>query len=124
MPAVKIGTGTEQRGMIWSYGRIFFGGCNTILPPNREICLGDATAAAMHFEAIAPPGSRHQGGCHVLMADGAVKFITDSIDAGNSSSNSSNFNGALYLPCGVESPFGLWGKLGSRANKETIDTEF
>ena len=25
-------------------------------------------------------GSGHQGGCHVLMADGAVKFVTDSID--------------------------------------------
>ena len=25
-------------------------------------------------------GSGHQGGCHVIMADGAVKFITDNID--------------------------------------------
>ena len=60
---------------------------------------------------------RHQGGAHVLMADGAVKFITDSIEAGN-------VNASARVLAGVESPFGLWGALGTRGSNEVIDTEF
>ena len=53
----------------------------TILPPNSEICRNTSGQ-----EYVLPPGSLHQGGCHVLMGDGAVKFITDSIEAGNARS--------------------------------------
>jgi prepilin-type processing-associated H-X9-DG protein len=70
--------------------------------------------------------SRHQGGGHVLMGDGAVKFITDSIEAGNNNSamvsDQSQVPGCL--PAGSESPFGLWGALGTRASKEIIGEEF
>jgi prepilin-type processing-associated H-X9-DG protein len=45
---------------------------------------------------------RHRGGAHVLMGDGAVRFITDSIEAGDHSRSEKN-------------PYGLWGKLGTRA---------
>ena len=53
------------------------------------------------------------------MGDGAVRFITDSIDAGNADS-SSVFTGNTVHPAGSESPYGLFGALGSRAAKETI----
>ncbi len=92
---------------------------NTILPPNRELCL-DAQPTNPHNGAgIVPPGSRHQGGCHVLMADGAVKFITDSIESGNQNSAQVGV-GAGVLPPGSPSPFGLWGSLGTRASSEII----
>ena len=48
---------------------------------------------------------RHRGGAHVLMGDGAVRFITDSIKAGNQTSSE-------------KSPYGLWGRLGTRANSD------
>ncbi|MBB3206862.1 prepilin-type processing-associated H-X9-DG protein [Rhodopirellula rubra] len=79
-----------------------------------------------HYEGICPPSSRHQGGCHVLMTDGAVKFITDSIEVGNSASGHVGIHGArtdLETP-GSQSPFGLWGALGTHASKEIIDEEF
>jgi prepilin-type processing-associated H-X9-DG protein len=97
---------------------------NTILPPNSELCF-DSTAPTTnpHNNAgIVPPGSRHQGGCHVLMTDGAVKFITDSIEAGNQ--NSAQVALAGGVAAGSPSPFGLWGRLGTRASKEVIDAEF
>ena len=60
------------------------------------------------------------------MGDGAVKFITDSIEAGNQrnpvvyiSGNAANNNAP-----GAKSPYGLWGSLGTRASKETINSEF
>ncbi len=73
--------------------------------------------------------SRHQGGCHVMMADGAVIFLTDSIEAGDSRSPMVWLNGMNTGPTppsnvpGSASPYGLWGALGSRANKETIEFE-
>jgi prepilin-type processing-associated H-X9-DG protein len=74
----------------------------------------------VHFEAVCPPVSRHQGGCHVLMTDGAVKFITDSIESGDSTSAVVGFG---YRVPGSGSPFGLWGSFGMRAAKEVISEE-
>ena len=58
----------------------------------------------------------------MLMSDGAVKFITDSIEAGESNSAQvSNATGGLAA--GLASPFGLWGALGTRGSKEVIEEE-
>lgn len=126
-----------SRGMRWSSCGGVLTGFNTILPPNREICGGPNTPSlpipassigrdtADMADAVLPPSSRHQGGCHVLMADGAVKFVTDSIDAGSSSGPmvAIDGTGATFpgcLPAGSESPYGIWGRLGTRASKETV----
>lgn len=52
------------------------------------------------------------------MTDGAVRFVTDSIEAGNQQAQSISKN---YGNVGQESPYGLWGALGSIAAKETIE---
>ncbi len=57
------------------------------------------------------------------MADGAVRFITDSIDCGNANSTSTSATTGGCLPAGSRSPYGLWGALGSIANKETLSLE-
>ncbi len=54
------------------------------------------------------------------MTDGAVKFITDSIEAGNSSAPVIS---QPNIP-GSQSPYGLWGALGTRGARETIQAEF
>ena len=61
------------------------------------------------------------------MGDGAVVFITDSIEAGDrqASQVSHRTNPApnwAAVP-GSASPYGLWGALGSRAHKETIEEQ-
>ncbi len=43
--------------------------------------------------------SYHQGGCHVLMTDGAVRFVTDNIEAGDK-----NVGVNLNADSGRESP--------------------
>ncbi|WP_442512047.1 DUF1559 domain-containing protein [Novipirellula sp. SH528] len=105
------------RGYRWADQGPLFSGCMTILSPNREICGPYNTLGT---SLIATMSSHHQGGCHVLMGDGAVKFVTDSIDAGDSTARSIN---QAYNP-GAKSPYGLWGALGTRASRETIDSEF
>ncbi len=116
-----VGNAEQRRGYKWAAGRPLYGQFNTILPPNSEFCI--ANNGTYHGNsAIAPPGSRHQGGCHILMGDGAVKFITDSIEAGDSTS-AQVYQGSP-VPEGSKSPFGLWGSLGTRAASETISATF
>ncbi len=113
------GASTHARAVRWGDGRANYTGMNTIFPPNKPSCSdgGDNTAG------IFTPASRHQGGCHVLMGDGAVKFITDSIEAGDSSHATVERDSASGAPAGSQSPFGLWGALGTRAAKETESLE-
>ncbi|MCG8651551.1 MAG: DUF1559 domain-containing protein [Pirellulales bacterium] len=115
----------SERGYRWAAFHLLQSQMNTILPPNSEMCqVGHSDTYGM-----APPSSRHNGGVHILMADGAVKFITDSIESGNQNSPtvycralSSELNSSV--PAGSESPFGLWGALGTRNAKEVIHEGF
>ncbi|GAA4444789.1 DUF1559 domain-containing protein [Novipirellula rosea] len=108
-----------KRGYKWAMSRGIWGNMNTIKPPNGYVCVN----TNVFSDGIYPASSRHQGGCHVLMGDGAVKFITDSIEAGNQASAHVG-NQAGQLPPGSQSPYGLWGSLGTRASKEVISSEF
>ncbi len=66
--------------------------------------------------------SRHQGGAHVLMADGAVKFVTDSIESGNQAAPPYGTPApAPFNAPGQKSSYGLWGALGTLDTKETVD---
>ncbi|MFG0255435.1 MAG: DUF1559 domain-containing protein [Rhodopirellula sp. JB053] len=107
------------RGAKWAMAHGLYTAFQTIFPPNSEICLSRDRSGS----GLLPAASRHKGGCHVLMGDGAVKFITDSIDAGSSQDPSARVVGN-GTPNGAESPFGLWGALGTRASREVIEEEF
>ena len=72
---------------------------------------------------IAPPSSRHQGGVHILMADGAVIFVSDSIEAGDPRAGMVWRNGQGPQSPGSQSPYGLWGSLGTKASKEVIEEQ-
>ncbi|MEM9366822.1 MAG: DUF1559 domain-containing protein [Planctomycetota bacterium] len=132
-PGTNLQNGNQQRrGFKWAFGRPLYTQVQTIRPPNSELCLGfnstTAAGAGNHETGmLVSVSSRHQGGAHVLMGDGAVKFITDSIESGNQQSPMVKMNRqghqGTYLPAGSQSPFGLWGSLGTRASREVIDEE-
>ncbi|MEO1528624.1 MAG: DUF1559 domain-containing protein [Planctomycetota bacterium] len=118
-----VGSTEQRRGFKWAYGSPINSQTFTILPPNRELCINNTNPVSIATSTIA---SRHQGGAHVLMADGAVIFVTDSIEAGDSTRGQVGVLGAHNDPAslpGVESPYGLWGALGTRAAKETIEEQ-
>ncbi|MEP0347174.1 DUF1559 domain-containing protein, partial [Rhodopirellula bahusiensis] len=112
-PARIVNGETNGRGMSWASAfRLSISGVFTVRPPNSELCIGHWADHPGNFS----PSSHHQGGCHILMGDGAVKFITDSIEAGNQNApmiSSTNRPGSA-------SPYGVWGALGSKAAKETV----
>lgn len=119
-PTASTGPDFLPRGSAWASNLGPQTNMNTILPPNQELCMW----ATWMGEGVQPPSSLHQGGCHILMADGAVLFITDSIEAGDSTAGSVHFSGTGTQAPGSASPYGLWGALGTRASKETIEEQF
>lgn len=104
------------RGGCWADGAAGHGLFNTILPPNSpNVAIGGSIAV----DGIYNAASRHQGGCHILMGDGAVIFITDRIECGDSSAPTPL---QIDVPTGA-SPYGLWGALGTKAMKEDVEEE-
>lgn len=106
------GSAAGWHGHRWPDGAPAFTGCNTLLGPNQ----GSYTQGGWDGEdGIYPPSSRHPGGVHVLIGDGTVRFINDSIDTGNLNCPGamSDYPLAGCPPKGGPSPFGVWGALGS-----------
>lgn len=114
--ATGVMGGNTTRGGRWADGAPIYSAFTSILSPNSPSCLGGGDSSSGEISI----SSRHQGGAHVLMGDGAVKFITDSIEAGNKNSPKVRF-GAGYPQPGSRSPFGVWGALGTRASREIIE---
>ena len=125
-PTLEGADSMHFRGSSWATFYPAHTGFQTILPPNRETCWLSHTL----YPGMFPPSSQHPGGVHVVMADGAVKFITDSIDAGDTTAGTVNFvtnsTGRLtgVRAPGNASPYSIWGALGTRASREVIGEEF
>jgi prepilin-type processing-associated H-X9-DG protein len=108
--------GAGSRGSRWMDALGMIGGFNTVLPPNSPTCGGIGGWGPQWEHGVWTVGSRHPGGAHVVMTDGSVTFINESIDAGNPQAQSVSRS---YGNPGIESPYGLWGALGTSNGKES-----
>ncbi|NNJ26004.1 DUF1559 domain-containing protein [Alienimonas chondri] len=97
------------RGSRWNDAGGSYTGFNTILPPNGPSC---ALTKDHRQRAILSAGSFHSGGVQVAMGDGSVKFISETIDVGDSTQPGVTTG---------ESPYGVWGALGTRDGGEATD---
>jgi prepilin-type N-terminal cleavage/methylation domain-containing protein/prepilin-type processing-associated H-X9-DG protein len=119
-PAVGAVSATSARGYRWHDVLPLFTQVHTILQPNSSLCTGFNDT----HDVTVGVSSRHPGGAHVLMGDGAVTFVTDSIEAGNSNRHMVSYHATPVSATGERSPYGLWGSLGTKANSEIISGGF
>ena len=82
-------------------------GFATVLPPNSPSCIVNNDARSYENDGFVLPSasSNHTGGVNVSLLDGAVRFVTESVDCGNLS-NAPTLTGGT-------SPYGVWGAMGS-----------
>lgn len=103
-------------GCRWADGAAFFAAFTTILPPNTAVCLlGDPnwqSGGGHYAPGIWTPTSQHPSGINTVLCDGSVRFLTETIDAGNQSAV------APAPTAGGFSPFGVWGALGTKSGGE------
>jgi prepilin-type N-terminal cleavage/methylation domain-containing protein len=95
-------------GSLWHSGLAPFAGFTTVLAPNTPSCLVDNWGDQWGVYAAS---GYHPGGVMALMCDGATRFFSESIDAGNPSAPEVG---------GGPSPYGVWGALGTRAGTESV----
>jgi prepilin-type N-terminal cleavage/methylation domain-containing protein len=101
-----VGNYPRTPGSMWYAGDAKYLCFNTVLAPNGPTCSSEASM-------ISTARSYHRGVVYVVMCDGAVKTIDETIEAGSRGVEKQNVaDGA--------SPYGVWGALGSRASGEPI----
>ena len=101
------------RGGRWADGAAGFSLFNTVLPPNSPSCA----VGGMHaVDGLYSTGSLHPGGVQIVLADGAVRFISETIDAGDPSHPPLTSQQLAAGP--IASPYGVWGALGTLAGQE------
>jgi prepilin-type N-terminal cleavage/methylation domain-containing protein/prepilin-type processing-associated H-X9-DG protein len=104
-------------GWRWADGWHVYTSYFHMLPPNSPSCANGNGESW----ALVSASSYHPGGANVVMVDGSVRFISETIDAGNPTLTMANMPGFLaggkpetYLG---PSPYGVWGAMGtSRSN--------
>jgi prepilin-type processing-associated H-X9-DG protein len=99
----------SQIGGRWVDAYPSYTGFYTILPPNSPTCFNQTTGTDYAFLQA---NSYHTGGVNACFGDGAVRFVSDSVNAVS--------DGVVLTTQPVqrfqgESPFGVWGALGTRA---------
>jgi prepilin-type N-terminal cleavage/methylation domain-containing protein/prepilin-type processing-associated H-X9-DG protein len=108
--ATTVTTVLGYPGTRWPDGRSIYAGFTTVLPPNAPSCATDTVTDNESSWGIFSPSSYHPGGVQGLMADGSVRFFSDTIDTGDL--------GKAEISSGP-SPYGVWGALGTKAGGET-----
>ena len=110
---------STRRGEAFCSGQSFATTFTTVLPPNSPNCAV-STSLNSDSSAFYSAQSYHSGGVNALFGDGAVKFIPDTIEVKNMSYGPSSWDSSTSdMPIG-ESPFGIWGVLGSASGGESV----
>ncbi|MCL2117732.1 MAG: DUF1559 domain-containing protein, partial [Planctomycetaceae bacterium] len=94
-------------GYIWSNGRAADSWFNCALPPNSVSCV--AGSFNVHEWGVFPPTSNHTGGVQVLIGDGSVHFVSDTVDSGGAMV----YDADIFQQTDGPSPWGVWGAMGS-----------
>ncbi|MDR2117130.1 MAG: DUF1559 domain-containing protein [Planctomycetaceae bacterium] len=122
----KVDGIVDYSGKRWLDGAIAYTGFVTLLPPNGPSPLSAAFTLA---ETASDPGdgiamvvtasSFHPGGVNAALADGSVKFYSDTIDTTTCYNTTAGATSDKAYTSG-KSTHGVWGALGSRNGGESV----
>jgi prepilin-type processing-associated H-X9-DG protein len=101
----------SQIGGRWTDAYSSYTGYYCVLPPNSPTCSGKSDDSH-HVSA----NSYHPGGANVCFGDGNVRFMSETI---NAVSNGVTLSTQAVKGHSGESPFGVWGALGTRSAGES-----
>ena len=108
------GQAKGKAGSRWMDGQPDWVGFTTVLPPNGPSCNEGTDASGDSASLVIPPSSLHPGGVNCLLADASVHFISETIDTGNLGATAPTNTST------VASPYGVWGRLGSKDGGEPV----
>ena len=103
---LKTGDMAGWFGVLVFSGYVQDSGFNTIIKPNAVSCLDNW--GTMFLNAT----SFHTGGVNVLLMDGSVQFVSDTVDTGGADAEKGQ---VISGP----SNFGVWGAMGSPGGSES-----
>ena len=112
---ISGGDADRRRGDRWGDARPCYTAFQTVLPPNSPSCVQSNSTYATEDSnnAVYSASSPHVGGVHILMVDGAVRFVSENIDTGDITAPGPGSDMKA-------SPYGVWGALGTRRCGEVI----
>jgi prepilin-type N-terminal cleavage/methylation domain-containing protein/prepilin-type processing-associated H-X9-DG protein len=109
-----------NKGWRWGDSRYIYSTFQTILPPNSPTCLNGNSDSDDYYVGAS---SYHNGGINTVLCDGSVRFISETINAGDPTKRSgegqNGFNSSNPQKWGGPSTYGIWGAIGSSNGKES-----
>ena len=103
---------SRPHGSLWHQGEAAFVSFNTVLPPNSPSCMSDPYGDNY---ALTSASSYHVGGVNVVMADGSIRFVSNSVNTGTLTASEVS---------GGPSPYGVWGAMGTKSGGETYAYQY
>jgi prepilin-type N-terminal cleavage/methylation domain-containing protein len=113
----SIQGGDWQIGWRWADAHSIYTQWHVILPPN-----GPSGGNSGESWALVTASSYHPGGVNVVMSDASVRFVSETIDAGNPLLSERDFAVDPGRPQDYKGPSlrGVWGALGTSAGAEVV----
>ena len=112
------GSSGSWRGHWFGEGRPVNGAFNTVMPPNGPCCSNGAGDGVW---AIVAASSNHTGGVNVLVLDGSVQFVSDTVQTNlTGMDDRTDGNEPVAGPSTGKSPYGIWGAMGTPQGKESV----
>ena len=113
----NVGTVYNLKGRRWMDARSGNSNFTACLPPNSPSCVGSGGGSKDDWSMISA-SSNHSGGVNVVMLDGSVRFVSETVDCGNITTLMGGA-AADYQWAG-KSERGVWGAMATPGKGETV----